>query len=691
MKYAIGLLIVLTLTACETPDIANKDRLALSNEQLSAERSALISAPKVHVLWDNQLAFEKKLELIRNAKQSIDLIYPEALNDYSSAMLARTLIGAADRGVDVQLLVDFNATYPTLDYFSMLEHWGNQSEGSLRVRLFNGPAANVLADALLIETCYQNNNECTKEQQEQIQAQAAKGHLTIQAKRFLAGFYGHDMALQALALEAQWVDKDQLGQRYFNRQFTKNEQAAARQLSLKLLDNANLAVSTPDLTGVNDKTLSPIWQYATRVLGHAWLISDKKTLQMGRALRDAYHISEGPLAEPSSYRSVDLVFSLKDPIPEFDAAIQALWRSPYTITLHEVRNMLPNDEVYALAQARNLCQSDDDLSCLVTSYLRLIEQPLSERIFEQYETMQANALSYDEDERFTNAKAWPVDASSQWHYLENLPLKANKDGVFEPSWESINDQEAAHHKMIHSTWLSSLRALCAAKDGNRSIMIRTDNALMPANLLAELAQMIDGRIPCSGVTLDLIVNQASARVPSSMLSQYSLNALLSHQSNQGDLPTGMRLRYFEDTTEQPFSGTIALFGDDVYVGTSATWIRNFMVNTGAGFWIQLAPNFNQRLREEFTHHIQDKSWANKTQSLANSGASSLQQEHRRLIDLYISDYSLGRMATPNQIQQLKTAFNEMSDKLNALSQAIVRHYSDSKEEQKEYNRLFLYY
>ena len=110
---------------------SNKDT-ALTNKKLQQISSAAIRAKdvqKVDILMDNNEAFDSKLEIIRNAKQTLNLVYFIYATDHSTSHLSKELIKAAKRGVKVQILVDYITNYSNLDFFKMLEREGSQGAG----------------------------------------------------------------------------------------------------------------------------------------------------------------------------------------------------------------------------------------------------------------------------------------------------------------------------------------------------------------------------------------------------------------------------------------------------------------------------------------------------------------------------------------------------------------------------------
>ena len=96
------------------------------------------------VITDNDAAFQSKLDVIRNASRSLDLVYYIYSDDYSSSVFTKALLDAARRGVKVRLLVDYSTNYQHLDMFSMMEARGG---GNLEVRLYGRPTRNIVKDA----------------------------------------------------------------------------------------------------------------------------------------------------------------------------------------------------------------------------------------------------------------------------------------------------------------------------------------------------------------------------------------------------------------------------------------------------------------------------------------------------------------------------------------------------------------
>ena len=96
---------------------------------------ALSSAPNLplaeaRVITDNDESFTSKLEMIKRARTSIDMVYFIYAEDDSSGAISSALVQKAASGVKVQLLVDFITNFTKFDHFQMMEKEGR---GNLKV------------------------------------------------------------------------------------------------------------------------------------------------------------------------------------------------------------------------------------------------------------------------------------------------------------------------------------------------------------------------------------------------------------------------------------------------------------------------------------------------------------------------------------------------------------------------------
>ena len=143
------------LSACTTPSkfVSDETRETgqFSNESLLLNASSpALPLQGGLLLTDNDDAFERKLALIKNARQSIDLAYYIFADDYTSSTMSLAFMDAAKRGVNVRMLLDYHSNYKNLDLFSMLEASALLAEGSIEVRFYNRPTENQIKDSIYV-------------------------------------------------------------------------------------------------------------------------------------------------------------------------------------------------------------------------------------------------------------------------------------------------------------------------------------------------------------------------------------------------------------------------------------------------------------------------------------------------------------------------------------------------------------
>lgn len=177
---------------------------------------------------DNDLAFHSKLELIENAQKSIKMIYYIYNNDYTSAFFTEKLLQAVERGVRVEILLDYMTNYSRLDLYSMIERQASLrafkagSKGSLEFRFYGRPSKSMILTAGLMTmgcgsklTSTKSPNECSNEKLRKIDTQYYQGanNSTIDWENkynvmnrqisnsglFLSGLYGQNVDVLALA------------------------------------------------------------------------------------------------------------------------------------------------------------------------------------------------------------------------------------------------------------------------------------------------------------------------------------------------------------------------------------------------------------------------------------------------------------------------------------------------------------
>lgn len=257
---------------------------------------------ELRLLTDNAAAWQAKRALIRGAERSLELAYFILEDDASSRALLDDLRNAAERGVQVRLLLDHLMAWR---HTALLQRCAAGS--SLQIRLFRPPAASW---------------------------RQAMDKAGIDTERFLVGLSGPDtgLLLQSLTahprVPASWADAlRRIAQAPAELRLAHVLQVLAQ---LQQLAQGALAGSTP---GVGDMAealarlqaiVAGLRTYLHRT-HHKLLLADQRRFIMGgRNLADAYHRSDA--AGQTPFQDTDLqACDSRACSAEHLAAFETLW------------------------------------------------------------------------------------------------------------------------------------------------------------------------------------------------------------------------------------------------------------------------------------------------------------------------------------------------------------------------------
>ena len=398
----------------ESPDAS----ATLDSSLLAANRSGPVLRPQHgRVLTDNDDAFETKLALIKNARKSIDLAYYIFADDYSSSLIAKELLAATERGVAVRLLLDYHSHYASLDYFRMLEHYGRRSNGSLDVRFYNRPTANIVKDAVFMTLgCgavdgRENADKagCSEAKFREIDALFAEEIIdgvpaanrnisninTGNSGLFLSGLYAKNPELMAMAVSrGQQVDIEQLkngagesnpdelqqlkqlGKLYWQANYGAGLDRLVNRVKLSaafvfygeqvdpIYDtfSAFLPVERSNAVDADKQSVRQArndWRYLSDFLHHKLLLVDQNEMVTGgRNVEDSYHMNPGSLSAKYTFMDTDVHLTFAQPQPELSESFDKLWQFKSMVaTLDEVQRHAPNDFLVHSAAAGKACRS----------------------------------------------------------------------------------------------------------------------------------------------------------------------------------------------------------------------------------------------------------------------------------------------------------------------------------------------
>lgn len=440
------------------------------------------------ILSDNDDAFERKLALVRSARESIDLAYYIYGDDYSSSLLSRELLAATARGVDVRMLLDYHSHYVNLDQFLMLEHRGNEGAGSLQVRLYNRPTRNIIRDAVFLTLgCGKVNAGkkagCSKAKISEIEdlfeedhARASAEGVTTASKLytansglFLSGLYAKNPNLMAMAVsrgqdvdvgklragsaEADPAAREQLkelGELYWRANYGGGLDRVVNRLKLSsalLLHGDEIdpvfdafSAYLPVERDVADSDSRRDWSHLSDFLHHKVLLIDGRALVIGgRNVQDAYHMNPSELSAKYTFMDTDVHLELTDGDAELLQSFDRLWDfEPMVATLDDVRQHAPNEFLAESRIADAACEAmtsdiERHRTCLARELSGAEQITLETRLESRHDTMMRRAARYESEYKpraeASRGRRWAIDPAATVHYVENLPFAYADDSI----------------------------------------------------------------------------------------------------------------------------------------------------------------------------------------------------------------------------------------------------------------------
>jgi len=719
---------VLLLDGC-APAALRQQPLVKETPELQAAVGPL-SFKEGWVITDNDAAFAEKLRLIEQAKHSLDLAYYIFSDDYTSSLLSQALIDSANRGVRVRLLLDYFRAYKDLDRFSWLEQ---QGKGNIEVRFYNRPTLEIIKDAAFVTLSCADvgiqgsacDEEKTRAVNHHFEADALDGQnisnsLFAGSSLFLSGLYGKHPQLMAYAItrgqaidtealvaSASTADSDQteqlkeLGKLYFKARYMGGTKGLAAKLKfafvrLTFAEQVNpvfdLVNTYLPLSRGNNKQAQKDWDYLTDFMHHKFLFADRTTLMLGgRNIEDSYHMQPNPLADKYIFMDTDMQLYLNRPNAELADSFDRLWQLRSMVaSLDEVTQHAPNDLLMnfdVLQEALDACDQGENETC-VDHYLDRHFVPQATRMQNIADQHQQAIRRYTAEYRAAESPSpMRVDAAAEIFYVENLPFANGQRG-----YGVRHNHEAASNKHIHAQWRSSLQEVCAADTPTqREVIFHNAYLFLPANLLQDIAAMLDGTRPCRGVRLSLITNSLATTDLSivNLLAVWQLKALADHLQENGVSTDAAAFGYFE---YQPVAGTrlslhskVMVFDDDIYIGSANADVRSLMMDSNNGFFIRNAPAFVQSYKQYLRQMITSSDFITDETHLIGRNKAELITEMNQLIDQLLGRYVGPDRITDEQRRELKQRIQVTTQKVYELSRQIMRGNNRAAD---QFNALF---
>jgi hypothetical protein len=383
------------------------------------------------ILKDNRAAFDEKINAIRSAQAGdrIYMMYYIYQNDETTSVVNKELIAAAQRGVKINLMVDFLTNYGNLDLFNVMDRMG---KGNFEIGFFNPPTSTIHRDVVYMTTnCLGVSAQACKEKKKQLVDEAIakdvaeKGgthHLVgpghFFSRLFLAGLGAkHPGALQLAVTEggtlpaqdpnAEKLSEEQkkglldyakilLGAKVFDHPTDKIKLVIAMLMHGEQLTPVNQAIENlAPISGRRGEASGQQWEELTQFTHHKLLAVIKangQSMQLingGRNMENSYHLNEDMRAMIKKYLFSDTDFSATVRDPE---AVKKMERAVYELAEHgnmvmdlkDVNKWLPVDLVKEIAIVQKVIAANKHLKSQegmdAIKYSEIIEKQVMEEV-----------------------------------------------------------------------------------------------------------------------------------------------------------------------------------------------------------------------------------------------------------------------------------------------------------------------
>lgn len=742
-------LLVFLLGACAHPYLSDDTHKTgvLSDETLTLHASAgPLAIERARLITNNDRSFRSKLDLIRNAKKSIDASYYIFHNDFSSAVLIEEMIAAAKRGVVIRLIVDYHTNYSRLDLYSMMEAAGTVGgKRNLQVRFYNRPTPELIRDAIYLtlgcgpQHSKTPGHECSTQKYEEIDGLFDNGLVSNVATPgsglFLSGMYSKDPEVMALAvLRGQDISVSNMpagGTTLSTSEVTKAKEIAKlywRSRTARPLRRLTSAIALSVIFKMYGEKLNPVantlngylplnhpgskaaardWEYLTDFTHHKILLADRQRMLLGgRNVEDSYHMRPNEMLDKYAFMDTDLYADLRNGGDQVEVAFSTLWNFEQMVaSLDEVRMHAPNDFV-ANSEARKAASE----ACAEKPEGETRDQ-CTDTVFASHALDRSQREALWAEEIYLNADAYrtrykyltdadqpdfPLDPESTLWYIENLPFYGKPDDPHTTrSYGTKMGQEAQYGKRIHGLWLAGMRSTCATATPRNPKRIIIHNAYFfpPANLMVALAGMVDGTIPCKNVRVTVLTNSIETTDLNvvNLLARHSTKAFAEFVTENRNSKYGASFEYFEYKLPSgqdriSLHTKVSVLGGDMIVGSANADVRSYVMDTNNGFYIRRSPKMVARYTAYLDQLIVNPSVTQDvTEYFVKTDRAEMLKTDRETFRMIMSKYGAERFLDADQSNQ---AEEEFVDLLNEAYRLSKKSLARDRKSQEEFDRTF---
>lgn len=549
------------------------------------------------VIFENELAFDSKIKGVRNAKNGevLRLTYFIFSDDMTSSFFANELILAAKRGVKVKVLADLMTNYSRLDFFSFLA----RSSNNIEIRFYGKPPQ----EALKILGPFAK----------------APGKNPL-GSLFFAGLFSQSAELMKMAIDLATK---------FNSinapQATLTAPAQIQGALLPLLpllgglgtdgQNSHLAI----LAGLAQKDIQKLL-HLTDYSHQKLLLIGERWLQMGgRNIEIPYHLNKND--KTYTFSDTDVALNLTSGGKEIAASFDKTFKhSELTMDLEEVYQLAPNGLALEASEVVKQCGSSSSFSSLGSclnkienmksrqSRVDLLREPFY-KLVETFKKLPKNSLN----QAYEGLSTIRLQALSPENlaYIENLHYSSRDPktqrilGLNSVSPGGVPEDLGKNLKNIQNLWRAQLDRVCKEKPNNQRV-VYFNNAyfILPSVILDSLGKLT--KKECGKLKVVFLTNSSRTTdlAVINIFAQYQMKAIYEHTRKNSD---NVDIEIWEYQTQAPakqdvvsLHSKVALFGDELVIGSANTDVRSFVMDSNNALWIrdpQAARSYRQILNQ----------------------------------------------------------------------------------------------
>lgn len=531
------------------------------------------------LLTDNDAAFDKKLELINSAKESIRMVYFIFSEDDSSSVINQALIEKAKQGVKIDLLVDFVTNFKNIDLFQMLESEGNEN---LTVHFYNVPPGQMLQAAnYIVLPCPTNkpqtSTECLAAKKTVMDKMSNKQNPTAFAKLLMTGIYGRSNTALKVAM-GYGAEIDPKNYKHLVSSIIENKEEMfdfVQTVGDAIIDDSLIAkikvslamatygeLLTPLINEIagrisgaftDNSETGALWDHLSDYTHHKLLAIDQEQIILGgRNIEDSYHMKYR-VGLKGKYIFEDTDFwgkTRKGGTSAIERSFDKLVQSSMARTLKQIKPYFSSDFIKnvsgnlqapgatELAVGYCLKQSSAELGNCILDALQNMPGFKSEasRIEVRKQAMEESIQRFNNQYKNTSRNVFTKLSSkdlsdSELYYLENTNFE---DKTTKRILGSKVGDEIRYNKNIQAVWYRGLENACKVSRETRKevrVIFHTAYLIMPSGMIHKIAQMMNNELgDCSGIRLQFITNSAFTTDlgPINVLARYQLGALFDY-------------------------------------------------------------------------------------------------------------------------------------------------------------------